>query len=208
MHPVRFVPAGLSAGCCGGGMNYARGNLKTEGGNPKSEIRNPKEIRKLKAERTLCEEMSCEGFEFWRWGDEVGTELMALREGAAGYARGNPKSENRKPKEIRKLKAERTLCEEMSCEGFEFWRWGDEVGTELMALREGAAGKTPARGIGRTHGAVWREDCSRSLVRCQRAKAHFRRDLEKITMLMHGYCFGFRISDFLRISVFETSDLP
>ena len=171
-------------------MNYARGNLKTEGGNPKSEIRNPK------AERTLCEEMSCEDLEFWRWGDEVGTELMALREGAAGYARGNPKSENRKPKEIRKLKAERTLCEEMSCEGFEFWRWGDE------------AGKTWPRGIGRTHGAVWREDCSRSLVRCQRAKAHFRRDLEKITMLMHGYCFGFRISDFLRISVFETSDLP
>ena len=124
-------------------MNYARGNLKTEGGNPKSEIRNPKEIRKLKAERTLCEEMSCEGFEFWRW--------------------------------------------------------GDEVGTELMALREGAAGKTPARGIGRTHGAVWRGDRSRSLAFGENNDADAR-------ILLRISVFGFP-SDFgFQISVFETSD--
>jgi len=40
---------------------------------------------------------------------------------------------------------------------------GDGVGTELMALKEGAAGKTLPRGVGRTHGAVWRGDRSRSL---------------------------------------------
>ena len=53
----------------------------------------------------------------------------------------NPKTEIRNPK------AERTMCQETSCEDFEFWSWGDEVGTEPMALREGAAGKTPARGL-------------------------------------------------------------
>jgi len=117
----------------------------------------------------------------------VGTELMALREGAAGYARGNPKSENRKPKEIRNPKAERTMCEEMSCEDFEVWRWGDEVG------------KTLPRGIGRTYGAVWQGDRSRSLAFGENNDADAR-------ILLRISVFGFP-SDFgFQISVFETSD--
>ena len=111
-------------------MNCARGNLKTEGGNPKTENRKPKEIRKPKAERTLCREMSCEDFDVWRWGDEVGTELMALGEGAADYARGNPKFEGRNPKADK----EGAITETMSA-----------------AIHWGALGRAPMS----THG-VWR----------------------------------------------------
>ena len=109
---------------------------------------------------------------------------MLMREYCFGFPMTvlNPKTENRKPKEIRNPKAEWTLCQETPCEGFEFWRWGDE------------AGKTWPRGIGRTHGAVWRGDRSRSLAFGENNDADAR-ILLRISVFGFPSDFGFQSGD-------------
>jgi four helix bundle protein len=53
-------------------MKYSR--------NPKSEIRNPKEIRSLKSESGDAETMPAQDSEFWVWGDESPANALALKE--------------------------------------------------------------------------------------------------------------------------------
>ena len=60
-------------------MNYAR--------NPKSEIRDPKEIRSPKSEPDHLESMAREDSEFWAWGDDGMTNGLALREDAVPAGR-------------------------------------------------------------------------------------------------------------------------
>jgi four helix bundle protein len=55
--------------------------------NPKSEIRDPKEIRSPKSEPDYLESMAREDSEFWTWGDDGKTNGLALREDAVPAGR-------------------------------------------------------------------------------------------------------------------------
>jgi four helix bundle protein len=50
--------------------------------NPKSEIRNPKEIRSPKSESDDAEAMPGQDSEFWKWGEECNANALALKEDA------------------------------------------------------------------------------------------------------------------------------
>src|SRR2546421_9877221 len=52
-------------------------------GRPKSEIRNPKEIRRPKAESPALAGGNGDS-EFWVWGDQPGSEPIALHDGPSG----------------------------------------------------------------------------------------------------------------------------
>ncbi len=55
--------------------------------NPKPEIRNPKEIRRPKSDQGSVPDMLGEDSASWLWGEEVGGEVMVLRDGESDQVR-------------------------------------------------------------------------------------------------------------------------